>query len=114
MLQPMTRYECDNCGACCNGYLVVEVFELDVLREPRLVSADPYYAKGTVEEALHVLQDECRCLVIAGVKACTFLDRTNRCSIYPTRPEDCVAMQAGDEQCQRDRDAENLAPLAIR
>lgn len=32
------RYECDQCGACCRG-LFVEVYQLDVDREPRVGQA---------------------------------------------------------------------------
>ena len=112
MLQSMTRHECDQCGACCKGHLIVEAYELDVLREPRFASADSHYAERSIEQALHELQDEFKCVIVAGRQACTFLDRTNQCSIYPTRPTDCVAMQAGDEQCQTSREAEGLPPLA--
>jgi len=108
----MSRYECDRCGSCCKGHLLVEAFELDVLREPRLISADPHYAGKYLEQALHELQDEFKCVVVAGGRPCMFLDNTNRCSIYPTRPNECVAMQAGDEQCQTSRKAEGLSPLA--
>jgi hypothetical protein len=36
----MPRYECDQCGACCKGHLIVEAYALDVLREPHLAAAD--------------------------------------------------------------------------
>ena len=111
MLWSMTTHECDQCGACCKGHLVVEADELDVLREPRLASADPYYAEKSIEQALQELQDECKCVIVAGSRACTFLNGANQCSIYPTRPTDCVAMQASDEQCQASRDDEGLPPL---
>ena len=57
------------------------------------------------------LQDECRCVIVAGARACAFLNGVNQCSIYPTRPSDCVAMQAGDEQCQACREDDDLPPL---
>jgi Fe-S-cluster containining protein len=111
MLQSVSKHKCDRCGACCKGHLVVEAYEIDVLREPRLISADPHYADKSLEEALSELQDEFKCVLVAGGQACMFLDRSNRCSIYRTRPNDCVAMQAGDEQCQKSREAERLEPL---
>ena len=41
----MPNYECDKCGACCRGNLLVEAYELDVLREPRLIeSGDRHYS----------------------------------------------------------------------
>ena len=107
----MPKYECDKCGACCKGHLIVEAFELDVLREPRIIAADSHYASRSIEEALRLLQDEFRCVLLAGGGPCTFLAGEGVCSIYPTRPNECVAMQAGDEQCQEVREAENLSPL---
>ena len=108
----MPRYECDQCGACCKGHLIVEADEIDVLREPRIISADPHYVDKSIENVLIELQDEFKCVVVAGCQPCMFLDRSDKCSIYPTRPNDCIAMQAGDEQCPRTRNAEGLPPLA--
>ena len=105
------NYECDKCGACCAGHLIVEAYELDVLREPRLVSADPHYAGRTVQQALEELQDEMKIVLLTGQGSCPFLTADNTCSIYLTRPNACVAMQAGDEQCQQARAAEGLPPL---
>jgi Fe-S-cluster containining protein len=106
----MPEYACDKCGACCRT-LLVEAYELDVLRESRLVAADPDYASLSIDQALATLQDEFHCVIIAGPgRPCAFL-RDNECSIYPTRPNVCVAMQPGDEQCEEARRAEGLAPL---
>jgi len=90
----------------------VDAFEIDVLREPRIVTADPYYAGGSIEEAFRILQDEYRCVLLAGGGGpSVFLDPNNTCTIYAIRPSECVAMQAGDEQCQEVREAEILPPL---
>lgn len=107
----MLRYECDCCGACCRGHLIVEADALDLLREPQLAEADPYYRGQPIEAVLAMLDEPGRCLVLAASRACIFLDGTNRCSIHPTRPNDCVAMQPGDEQCQYARAAAGLTPL---
>ena len=110
----MLRYECDLCGACCKGHLIVEADVLDILREPRLIDADPYYAGKLPREVVNMLETEPgRAVVIAcgEDRPCRFLDGDNRCSIYPTRPNDCVAMQAGDEQCQQARQMAGLPPL---
>ncbi len=105
------RFECDHCGACCRQFLV-EADELDVLREPRLAQADPRYAQLTIDETLVQLQDEFRVVLVASpIRPCVFLD-DSRCSIYPTRPNVCVGLQAGDEQCQEARLKEGLAPLS--
>ena len=69
------RYDCDLCGACCRGTLIVEAY----------------------------------CL--AASRSCRFLSAEGRCTIYPTRPNACVAMQAGDEQCQEARGQLGLPPL---
>ena len=93
-------------------HLIVEAEDIDLMREPQLRYADrDLVANYNVEEALDALQkDVGRCLIIACGTPCRFLE-DNRCSIYPTRPNDCVAMHAGDEQCQSSRQAEGRPPL---
>jgi Fe-S-cluster containining protein len=108
------RYECDKCGACCQGHLIVEADVLDVLREPRLIEADSRYAGKPVHEILRQLQEDAgRAIILAcgTVQPCPFLAADKTCGIYPTRPNDCVAMQAGDEQCQEARAGAGLSPL---
>ncbi len=105
--------QCDNCGACCRQ-LIVEVYDLDVLREQHLATADiSGNTRGLSYDALMAdLEQEGHCLVIAGGgEACKFLRGNNTCAIYPTRPNVCVAMQGGDEQCQEARAQEGLPPL---
>jgi Fe-S-cluster containining protein len=108
----LPRYDCDQCGACCEGHLIVEADEIDVLREPRLIEADRYYQQMTVTQALHLLQaDVGRAVHLSCGQKCMFLGDDRRCTIYPTRPNVCVGMQAGDEQCQEAREAAGLPPL---
>lgn len=119
----MPRYECDMCGACCKGYLIVEAYELDVMREPRLatnhISADKAYdildvdPAAVVDVMAHFDAELGRCLVLAcGTDhPCRFLNEENRCAIYPTRPNACVSMEAGDDQCQASRQEAGLPPL---
>ncbi len=108
----MPKFECDQCGACCRQ-LIVEADELDVLREPRLIDADRHYAGKSVDEVVDELQSDVgKVLVIVCSSGCRFVGTDNQCTIYPTRPNVCVAMQAGDEQCQTVRQAEGLEPLA--
>ena len=112
---PMTRFECDQCGACCKGTLIVEADDLDILREPRLIEADPNYAGQSLLQVIDTFQSDVgRALILAcGTdRPCAFLGEDNRCQIYPTRPNECVAMQAGDDQCQLARQAVGLEPLA--
>ena len=107
----MLRYECDKCGACCKGSLIVEADDLDVLREPRLIDADRHHAGKSVEQVVHEIQTDMKAVILACGSTCPFLGAENMCSIYPARPNVCVGMQAGDEQCQEARAAEGLAPL---
>lgn len=103
------RYECDRCGACCKGHLIVECEDLDILREPRLIDADRHHRGKTVERLLDDYGKGMAVIIAIG-KPCPFLAE-NQCSIYPTRPNCCVGLQAGDEQCQESRAAEGLPPL---
>jgi Fe-S-cluster containining protein len=105
---------CDQCGACCKGPLILEADELDLSREPGFIFADPHYAGHAPDEVVRRLQDEAGCWVIVACGArCPFL-ADNRCSIYPTRPNACVELQAGDEQCQAARREEGIPPLPFR
>jgi Fe-S-cluster containining protein len=87
---------------------------LDVLREQHLATADiSDRTRGLSYDALMAdLEQEGKCLVIAGGDGCKFLRGNNLCAIYPTRPNVCVAMRPGEEQCQDARRKEGLPPLA--
>ena len=108
------RYDCDKCGACCRGNLLVEVYDIDVLREPRLLDSHiSRWTRGIARQTLmDELEQEGKCLIIAGAPyACAFLREDSTCDIYPTRPNVCVGMQAGDDQCQESRQAIGLPDL---
>ena len=107
----MPQYECDKCGECCKGSLIVEADELDVMREPRLIDADRSHAGRTVLQVLQGIQDNMQCVIVACGSPCMFLGTDNACTIYPTRPNACVGMQPGDEQCQQARIDNGLPPL---
>ena len=107
----MQRFECDKCGACCKGVLIVEADDLDVMREPRLIGGDPECCDNSVEQMVSEIQQEGKAILLACGSPCAFLGADNHCLIYPTRPNCCVGMQAGDEQCQDARAAVGLAPL---
>ena len=104
---------CDQCGACCKGHLIVEAYDLDVLREPRLATADvgERTREMTYETLMADLEQDGRCLVIAAGEGCKFLGENNACAIYPTRPNVCVALPPGSDQCHEVREAEGLPPL---
>ena len=107
----MERYECDKCGACCKGSLIVEADDLDVMREPRLIDADRHHRGKSVEQMVFEIQHEGKAVMLACASACSFLGADNHCSIYPTRPNVCVGMEAGDEQCQDARLSAGLFSL---
>ena len=107
-------YDCDQCGACCKGHLIVECDSLDVLREPRLIDVDRHHAGKPVRAVVREIDQEMKAVIIACGNQCAFLGEDKLCSIYPTRPNCCVGLQAGDEQCQAAREAEGLPPLLPR
>ncbi len=88
---------CKQCGACCRR-LIIEIEHLDVVREPRLLgAAELYDGNGKVKFESNW---EKRYLLACGEsKLCPFLVN-NKCSIYPTRPNACVFMEVGGEQCR--------------
>ena len=109
-LLPVLRYECDHCGACCKGPLLVECDDIDVQREPRLIDVDRRHCGKSVAQLVYEIQSEWKAVLLPA--PCPFLDGDNRCSIYPTRPNCCFGLQAGDDQCQMARSEHRLPPLA--
>ena len=104
------RFECDQCGACCRQ-LIIEIQHLDVVREPRLLDHAKLcdgHGKITYEDDWEKIY----MLACGETHPCSFLGADNRCAIYPTRPNCCVGMQAGDEQCQDARAMAGLPALA--
>jgi Fe-S-cluster containining protein len=107
---PYGMYECDQCGACCKGTVIVEADYLDTRREPRSLNADVQSNRVSQRE---LEEDEGKIVLLAcGLdKPCAFLDSGSRCAIYATRPNVCVAFEAGSQQCQEARDQLGIAPL---
>jgi Fe-S-cluster containining protein len=115
------RYECDGCGACCR-HMIIEIEDVDVVREPRLKEVAKPFA--TEPGMIHVDHNgdeyvpiepgwEAGAMLACGSSMpCGMLAADNRCSIYPTRPNCCVAFRAGSEQCQDCRTMAKLPPLA--
>lgn len=66
----------------------------------------------TYEALMADLEQDGKCLIIAAGDKCDFLETDNNCAIYRTRPNVCVAMKPGDDQCQEVRKAEGLSPLS--
>ena len=101
--------ECDHCGACCKGTLV-EIQHLDVVREPKLLrAASP--CKAPLGDAIPDDPWE-RVYILSGASGCP-MHADGRCSIYPTRPNVCVAFEAGSPDCQRARYHAGLTPLGL-
>lgn len=56
------------------GHLIVEVYDIDVMREQKLAIAAIGRPKGqTDDQLISDLEPEGRCIVIAGSKPCKFL-----------------------------------------
>ena len=108
--------ECLRCGACCRS-LIVEADLLDALREPRIAKvcglpAPPPDACVVDEDEQPIGEDPWngRVAILSPrrnqdgqLAGCAFLDTTNRCTIYPTRPNVCVAFAPGSKQCREAR-----------
>ncbi len=109
-LVPYGLYECDQCGACYKGTVIVDADYLDTRREPRLIDAD----LGPSQASQRALEDDGKVVLLAcGLdRPCSFLNEDNRCSVYATRPNACVAFDAGSQQCQEARAQLGIAPLA--
>jgi Fe-S-cluster containining protein len=116
----MSKYECDQCGACCTK-LIVEIEELDVIREPRLIGkAEPFrQPPGTclVDEDGEPAEEIVpgygggAMLACGATHPCPMLGADNLCTIYPSRPNVCVSFQAGSDQCRQARGMAGLPPL---
>lgn len=106
--------ECDKCGLCCKQ-LIIEIDHLDVVREPRLLEharvhktwdGQPHESDWDKTYALAP-----RSVDGKTVMGCGFLGPDNACQIYPTRPNCCVAFEAGDEKCEELREQAGLPSL---
>jgi Fe-S-cluster containining protein len=75
--------------------------------EPLLL-ATPYWMLGQLGRPWRVRHRSARG---PGRQPCMFLGNDNLCQVYPTRPNACVGMQAGDKQCQAAREEAGLPPL---
>jgi Fe-S-cluster containining protein len=125
-------YECDKCGACCK-HLLLEIEMIDIAREPRIAAvAMPFKPPGPEDWEPELDEEEQEEYERVGPlvpgweygaslntgpdHACPFLggvpsEKERPCGIYPTRPNCCVAMQAGGDQCQSARGMAGLRPL---
>jgi len=104
MSLPFENFRCDNCGACCK-VLIVEADFIDAQREPRLyeIFTGDKDKLREGEHCVHVYDVEKR--------QCHFLDENCHCSIYSTRPNECVSVEPGDAKCQQARHMKGLPLL---
>jgi hypothetical protein len=98
---------CEGCGALCCRKLIIEIEHLDVLREPRLLPIVIPASGNDFNE--NAWQNE---YILAGgtTRPCKMLDG-ERCSIYPSRPNACVAFQPGGRHCNELREEAGLTPV---
>lgn len=73
------------------------------------MEADPYHRGKTIETMLDDFGKGMAVIIAIGTP-CSFL-AGHKCGLYPTRPNCCVALQPGDDQCQDARRAEGLPAL---
>ncbi len=101
----MFDYECDGCGACCRTFPIF-VSIGDAEREPRIVSEG-----RRLPDHLEAPGWAFALFPLPFLAACPFLDGSNRCEIYESRPATCREFAAGSEQCQEARSRGGLPRL---
>lgn len=104
MTMPFENFRCDNCGACCQK-LLVEADYIDVQREPRL------YDIFTGDRSKLRNGEQVVMLYDLDKMQCPFLSDSCHCSIYSTRPNECVSIEPGDAKCQQARHMKGLPLL---
>lgn len=82
---------CKKCGLCCRKLIIDDVYEVDLVREPRLKD---FVEELTEEPGRFLLKTPCPFLI------------NNQCSIYPTRPDICVSYAYNEPCIRQNREAE--------
>lgn len=96
----MSQDHCEDCGLCCKK-LIIEIGHIDVVREPLL--------KSVVVELDNDVSRESDWDRVYGLPTtCSFLSPENRCTIYKSRPNPCVAFEVGGEHCNELREEHGL------
>ena len=103
--------DCQQCGSCCKGFLIVEAWYLDVLRCDLILTAGHGNSQPTLAEMQAEEDDKCIVLACGLEHPCKFLTLRSICRIYAYRPNTCVYMQAGTIQCTNARKIHGLLPL---
>jgi Fe-S-cluster containining protein len=109
----MSEQECKRCGACCRS-MIVELGCHDMVREPKLAGlATPFrsttggcgFIAGGIRDGDPNHEGACHWLAAGPGKPCPLLGSDNLCSIYPTRPNCCVAFPASGTRCRELRES---------
>ncbi len=87
--------DCKKCGHCCRS-LIIEIEQLDVVREPKLLKTTKLLNVDLHRESEW---DKEYLLACGPTLLCPF-QVENKCTIYPTRPNICVGFEVGSEQCK--------------
>lgn len=93
--------KCKKCGCCCRN-MIVEIEWLDIVREPKLGPPNSQLLDGHGKIKFESDWEKEFLLACGKTMPCPFL-KDNLCTIYPTRPNVCVAMEAGSDQCRLSR-----------
>lgn len=107
------KSDCQQCGSCCKGFLIVEADYVDVLRCPLILERYADESQPTLAELEADEDSKCILLTCGLEHPCQFLD-DNKCAIYLMRPNTCVYMQAGSIQCANSRKMHGLKPVRAR
>jgi len=102
---------CKDCGLCCKT-MIIEIDHIDVVREPRLLPVVTLLDGGGEIKYDSDWEKQYR-LACGANHPCKLLSEDNRCTIYPTRPNCCVAFEVGEERCQEMREHHGLPPIEI-
>ncbi len=84
---PLDRYVCRRCGACCRWEGIVRITDTEADEISEFLGCR---LREFLERYTRLAPDR-RGLVLADRAdgACIFLEGTNRCRIYPVRPRQC-------------------------
>jgi Fe-S-cluster containining protein len=98
---------CKDCGLCCKK-MIAEIQHIDVVREPKLLQiARLLDGNGKIQ---YDSDWEKEYSLYCG-DGCKLLTDDNRCSIYPTRPNCCVALEVGGDKCNELREIYGLPEI---
>jgi Fe-S-cluster containining protein len=100
---------CADCGLCCKN-LIIEIEHVDVVREPKLL---PIVTLLDGNGRFEYDSDWEKEYSLTCGNTCKMLTEDNRCSIYPTRPNCCVAFEVGGEHCNELRLENGMEPIHV-